>query len=257
MSSSEQSKLIMVIEDSPLDAHILCNVLRDLGYNTVWVESLEDAYECLRGTTVEFDAFIIDFQFKGDNSTKLIVELKTSTEFSVYHNKPLLLVTSINILNLRELHDYKEHLEKLVGGDIINKTADWSQWLRSLLKRLLFKLGDLAPDIDFSKILSGEKIKGYRKSFIPSRGKEIDINFADSGISSIVAIFSEPKTIEQATFEIVANAINLLQTEKEFASLSNTKKAEIIGVHRIKYGRLIKEILRRNKDLDDQDEKSE
>lgn len=246
MSKPKQPKLVMVIEDSPLDAHILCNVLKEFGYDSTWVESLEAAYSCLRGSVEEFDAFIIDYQFKGENSTKLIVELKNSIEFSMYNKKPLILVTSIDILSFREHSDYKEHLGKLVGQNIIHKTRDWKQWLQPLVLQLLISLGEATPHTEFSNILAEEKIKEYRKSFTLKRNKEVEITLCDAGISSIVANFSEPKTLEQAMFEIIANAIRFLQTEKEFINLTNTKKAEIIGVHRIKYGRMLREFLDRS-----------
>ena len=233
-----------------MDAYIICSVLRDIGYSCVPVESIDDAYACLRGTTQQFDAFIVDFQFKGRNSTDLIVELKESPEFIAHRQKPLILATSVDFLNLNKTDAYRKYLEALIGRDIIYKKSNWRGWLRTLVTHLITRLGDSISEQVLSAALSEEKVRNYLKIFpFENKKKNIEIVINNNGISSIIAQFSESKTLEQAMFEIQAQAIRKLQTDKEFINLSNVKKAEIIGVHRIKYARLINEISNQNRDF--------
>jgi len=240
MSAPENQKLVMILEDSPTHAHMIGYALKEMGYSSVWVDTLPDAYACLRGTDKEFDAFIIDYQFCNENSTNLIIELKTSAKFSQYHSKPTIMITSMTAANFRETSDYRNHLESLLGEDIVHKTHHWKDWITPLAKILRKKLDDSRKSPELEEVFSQQTFNRYLEIFTRKRKREVEVTIDENGIISIMAIFNEPKTIEQATFEVLTSAIKYLEKDQQFGHLSNKKKAEMLGLHRLKYSRFIK-----------------
>ena len=233
---NSKSLNILLLEDEGSHALLISRALNIANCNVYWVKNNVDAINLLSKSEIKCDAIITDFKLMGEDSVELSLRLQKDPSLKKYKDIYTILCTCFR---MSELEDYSNY-SKLRFDDYVFKGD--SNYTKEIINKLNKKL-NILDDRNTLKIIEKEEKEDTASvpySYFPVIESELvalDMNLTYDGISSFKISFSKPNKLPY--IKMFFDLLPIAKVETMFPKFNQEQKAEIVGISRIKYSRLL------------------
>ncbi|MCI0691095.1 hypothetical protein L0337_03700 [candidate division KSB1 bacterium] len=235
------TRTILLIDDDASLLLLLGNALKMASYDVHAFRWDDEALSFLEGGS-DIHAIVFDFQIPGRDITDFILRLKTSKSFEKYRDVHKILLTTFTMSQLYDSPNFPKIKDEC--NDIVLKEHGYSRKVVEKLNNFLNKT--TSPDVLRTIEENEQRVQESHGHMVFSASDPIsveddfEITITEHGIRDLLINLSQPRSLKEVTKIVSLLAVATL--ESNYKELSQDEKASMLGIKRMTYSRLLKEL---------------